>query len=342
MSATEITYRHCRPGDAPAILELYGSVFATPRTEGQWQWEYVDNPLGRHDVMLAFAGTRLIGHVAGVPLVFRHDTRCVNTTRLQHAVVHPDFHRRGDFTKTLARENIRRGRQPRRRSVFGESLARLTMELCRRGTDFVVAFPNDSSLPGFQRSGIYSHLVDIFPWTLPVSRASPNPTDLVIEVSDTARFTDADVACAEKLLEPFAICNHRDLRYLNWRYHPASGKQFTLVRAWRGGNLAGWTVAKPFPPERSIDLVECFLPPERALVASVLGSLADHFRADPVDRFSLWSLAHYPLHDSLRDLGFTADPRPTHVVIATLSDRCCTWSGETASYYFSMGDSDVY
>lgn len=342
MMAFEITYRPYRPGDAPKILELYQSVFATPRTDAQWRWEYLDNPIGRHDIMLAFAGDRLISHTGGVPLVFRHDTRRVHATRLQHAVVHPDFYRWGAFTKALARENARMAPESRRRTVFGEGLARLTDDLARHGVDFVLAFPNDNSLPGLLRAGDYVHLVDVFPWVLPLAAAAPTPTDLTIEISDAASFTVADVGCAEQLLTPFAICNRRDLDYLNWRYHPASGRHFTLVRVWRGGTLAGWIVAKPFPPQRSIDLVECFLPPERSLVAGVLGSLADHFRSAPADRFSIWSMEHYPLHRSLVDLGFTADPRPTHAAIATLSGRCSSRSRETDAYYLSMGDSDVY
>ena len=342
IASTDITYRGYRSGDAPQILGLYNSVFATPRTISQWEWEYADNPIDRRDILLAFAGERLIGHVGGIPMVFQHEEKAITTTRLQHAVVHPDFYRRSPFTKTLAQENSGTASNFRRRSVFGESLSQLTEHLSRSGVGFVFAFPNKNSLPRISRTEGYFHLVDIFRWVRSVSIAAPTPTGVTIEISEATHFDDTDIQCAERLLAPFAIFNRRDLNYLRWRYHPASGKRYALARVWRDGTLAGWAVAKPFLPERSIDLAECFLPPEKMLLASLLGALTENFRGAAADHFSVWSMEHYPLHQCLLDLGFTADPRPTHMMIATLSNRCSLHSREPDAYYLSMGDSDVY
>lgn len=319
----EITYRGLRTGDASQILDLYNAVFAESRTADQWWWEYAGNPAGHGEIMLAFAGPRLIGHVGGIPLRFRQGRQHVRMSRIQHALVHPDFQRRGVFTETLVR---------------------LTEKLAAEGADVAVAFPHDgrNSMPGFMRTGAFQHLFDVLPWERRFPLTVRIPPDLRIAIDDTAQFDIADVQCAERLLASCAICNRRDPGSLNWRYHPASGRRYAVSRVWRDEKLAGWVVVKPYAPARSLDLVECILPPEPELVSAVLGALAERFRGAAVDHFSVWSMEHYPLHACLIDLGFTAEPRPTHVVIATLSGRCATLATEPSAYYLAMGDSDVY
>lgn len=174
------------------------------------------------------------------------------------------------------------------------------------------------------------------PWSV-LSRS-----DFRISPKHEPRFDDDDVRCAERLLSPFTICNRRDRSYLNWRYHPAWGRQYTVARVWRQGSLVGWVVAKPYPPTGSLDLVECLLPAEAPLIADVLRALGRHFQGHEVTRVSTWSLPHHPLHTCLRNLGFNPEARPTHLIVATFSDRCSSRSFEPSAYYLAMGDSDVY
>ncbi len=323
VSAVEITFRDYRPGDERLILELYNGVFSGERTAEQWLWEFMDNPAGRFDILLAFSGERLIGHSAGVPLMFRHGGKIVQASRMQNAVIHPDFHRRGIFT---------------------EIFKRLTGQAASRGADFALALAHDArhSLTGAMRSGLYTNLFDILRWGRAIPPAAPMPAGTRVEITDRMRFGDEDILCAEKFLEPFAIYNRRDLSYLDWRFSPASGKRYTMARVWRDGRQVGWAVAKPYPPGRSIDLVELFLPTEPALIAAMLAALAEHFRGQVVDRMSVWSMEHYPLQACLLELGFAAEAGPTHILISQLSARCSPRSMESTAYYLAMGDSDVY
>lgn len=316
-----ILCRSAHPEDVPEILDLYNSVFATPRNANQWQWEFAENPWNRRHIVLGFAGKRLIGHMAGVPMGFRHEDRILRSARLQHAVVHPDYWGRGAFRRVIQE---------------------LDEQMAAGGVDFVYAFPNRNSLPAMLRTKRYRHVLDL----LPLERPLPlPPSDLAgtrVEISDRPHFDDDDVRCAERLLSPFAICNRRDRPYLNWRYHPASGRRYTVARAWRQGALVGWVVAKPYPPTASLDLVECILPAEAPLVADVLRALGRHFKGSEVTRVSTWSLPHQPMHACLRDLGFTTEPRPTHLIVGTLSAACSARSLEPSAYHLAMGDSDVY
>jgi len=319
----EITYRSFRPGDESQLLDLYNSVFAASRTAGQWWWEHADNPAGHGEIMLAFAGPRLIGHVGGIPLGFRQGRQHVRMSRIQHAVVHPDFQRRGVFTQTLVR---------------------LMEKLAAAGVDVAVAFPHDGrhSMPGIMRSGAFHHVFDMFRWVRRFPVTGRMPPDLHIVTDDHVRFDTADLRCAERLLASCAIRSRRDPACLNWRYHPASGRRYAVSRVWRDEQLAGWVVVKPYTPAGSLDLVECILPPEPELVSAVLGALAVRFRGAALDRFTVWSMEHYPLHACLTDLGFTAETRPTHVLTAPLSDRSSTSRIDPSAYYLAMGDSDVY
>lgn len=100
-------------------------------------------------------------------------------------------------------------------------------------------------------------------------------------------------------------------------------------------------MGKAYAAGGSIDVVELFVPPEGEVVIGVLRALADHFQGLPLDRFSLWSMPHYPLHASLTELGFVQDALATHFMYMALSDRCSSDCQRSASYYLAMGDSDV-
>lgn len=316
-------YRGFGTGDESQILDLYRHVFASSQTTAQWRWSYAENPLGRGEIVLALAGPLVIGHAAGVPLGFRQGQQAVRMSRIQHLMVHPNFRRRG---------------------VISEAVVQLTGRLAADGVDMLLGFTRDGrhSMPALLRIGAYRHAFDLLPWEGRFPAGGAIPPNVHVEFDDTVRFDDADVRCAERLLDSLAVCNRRDLQYLNWRYRRASGKRYTVVRVRRDGQLLGWAAVKPYAPTRSLDLVECVLPPEPSLMSALLQALADRFRGSEVDRFSLWSMEHYPLHPCLVDLGFTAEPRPTHVVIAMLSSRCAVLGSEPSAFYLSMGDSDVY
>ena len=317
-----VRYRPYRAGDEERILALYNAVFATSRTVAQWRWEYCENPQTRLDVVVAEADAILVGHSAAVPMTMRHDGGQIAGARVQNVFVHENFQRRG---------------------IFAETLVRLTRQLEAEAVDFVLTFPNDNSLPGFMRMGGYEHRFDVFSLALPLDRlGGAKSADCTIEIGSPASFRSADAAFAARRLAPFAIYNLRSLEYLRWRYHANSGRTYRVLRVSRSGEQVGLAVAKAYAAGGSLDLVEFLVAPEQTLVRTALAALAKHFAPQRLERLSLWSLAHDPLHACLREIGFVPQDRPTHVVTRTFSARCSRRCGEPQAYYLAMGDCDVY
>jgi len=317
-----ITYRPYRTGDEAQIVQLYNSVFPRPQSMDHWNWAYKKNPVGRMDIILAYEGENLISHSAGIPLVLNHEGRAVQASRIQNVLVQEGFRGRGVFTETLVK---------------------LTERLNQTDVDFVLTFPNENSLPGFKKTGLYTHLFDISQFHLD-SLIEPSKTsdELSFEVTDTQKFTSGDVECLEQYLKPFPIHTVRSHQYLEWRYSAASGNRYGLMRVFRRGKQCGGVVFKIFAAERSIDLLEFFLPNDEESIHSTLAALLKEHREQRLSAFNLWSMEYYPIHPFLMCLGFTKTERVTHVVYRCFSARCSTQAGSVPAYYLSMGDSDVF
>jgi GNAT superfamily N-acetyltransferase len=316
-----VHYRTYRAGDEAKILERYNAVFCKSRTLAEWRWEYQDNPGQRLDIVLAETPSDLVGHTAAVPLTMRHDGRDVAAARIENVFVDSTFQRRG---------------------IFLASLLRLTDRLAAE-VDYVITFPNDNSLPGFLRTGQYVHVCDIACFALPLAELrGSRSAECSIEIESAASLRVQDSEFAMRQLEAFAIHTTRSLEYLRWRYHPNSGRAYRVLRITRGGEQLGLAVAKAYPAARSLDLVEFLVMPEPALLNAVLAALAEAFAAQPLERVTLWSMPHYPMHGLLLDLGFAPETRVTHVLCKAFSARCSRRCGRPEAYYLAMGDSDVY
>ena len=316
-----IRYRAYRAGDEARILELYNAVFGKSHTVAEWRWEYRENPRRRLDIVVAEADSGLVSHAAAVPLTMRHDGLEVAAARIENVFVHPNFRRRG---------------------IFAETLLRLTNRLAAEAVDFVVTFPNDNSLPAFVQGGEYLHVCDIASMALPLAGLRSGPVECSLEIEDVPAFRAQDCEFAARQLADFAIYTERSLEYLRWRYHRNSGRAYRVLRIIRGGEQVGLAVAKAYAAGGSLDLVEFLLVPEAALMSAALRALAENFGAQRLERVALWSMPHYPLHDSLLDLGFTPESRATHVVCKAFSARCSRRGSRPEAYYLAMGDSDVY
>lgn len=318
----EIIYRAYRPGDERLIIELYNQEFSTPMTPESWRWEYLGNPAGRLDIVVAWVGDTLVGHCAAVPLLFRQNDRDIKATRMQNVLVHPEFQRRG---------------------IFFQTMHHLDEHLAQHSVDFVIGFPGDvrHSFAGLLKGG-YDHLFDLFPFTQRID-GLPGDDDgsLRASVEEQPRFEPGDVDCVDAHIGSYRLFNSRRLDYLNWRFGVGGPKHYALARVFRDDRQIGWALGKPYAAGGSIDVVELFVPPQERVIAAVLGALAGHYRSLPVERFTLWSMPHYPLHEPLTALGFRPDSPVTHFVAKGVSEQGFP-DGNPSSYYITMGDSDVY
>lgn len=317
----EIIYREFVAGDEQKILDLFNHVFNRNWSLPRWTWANKDNPNGHTYFELALNDQEIIGQSAAVPLSFNHEGKIMKTTRVQNVMVHPDFRKRGIFIKTLKD---------------------ITESLRKRGEDFIITFPNDSSFPAFMKAD-YSHLFDMFTYNLPIDSLEKNINqNLKFEISEEVVFNQKARDMISSHLTSFKIFNNRCLNYLNWRYHRNSTNKYALTKISRGDEQIGFAVCKPYFDGNSIDLVEFLVENNKNTIESTLNSIFDFYKKTDIKSFNLWSEEHYPMHPILLDLGFRKTEQATHVVYNSLSPRTSQQCDKIGSYYLSMGDSDVY
>jgi RimJ/RimL family protein N-acetyltransferase len=297
----DIIYRPYTDGDETAIVSLFNFVFNRNMVTPQWEWAYKKNPENRLDIILAFAGDKLVGQSASTPLRFCFKKNLVRSTRTQNVMVHPDFRGMGIFTETLKQ---------------------LTDYIYEKNLDLVVTFPNNNSIPTFIRKLDYHHLADIFTYTLPVS-ALPDigKNNLSITIDETIRFSESDRQFMLSCLCMYDVFNVRQPEYLHWRFSTESGKKYLMVRAFQGEQQVALVIFKYYSDGRSVDLVEFFAEPNKTFITIVLTAIRDYFSKSDngIESLNIWLFPHYHFYPILREIGFEKSTFSTHVVTKSFS-----------------------
>jgi hypothetical protein len=129
---------------------------------------------------------------------------------------------------------------------------------------------------------------------------------------------------------------------MRWRWDRRSGNQYSLTRAYDDDRLAGLAICKLYSEGRSIDLVDLFADDDRKVVTSSLTAIREYYGRVDIAAFEIWSMEHYPLHQTLLSCGFRKSGFSTGVFYKGVSSKCPEECEEITSYYLSMADSDVY
>ncbi len=220
-SANELEIRPATEDDTPAILDLVRVALGEGprRTAAYWEWKHVHNPFGESPTLLALDEERVVGLRTFMRWRWQAGTRTVDTVRAVDTAVHPDYRRKGLFS-------------------------RLTLGLIKQvetdGTAFVFNTPNRISLAGYRRLG----------WNAP-SRApvmlKVRPSSLLGLLASVSRRPSASpdlessTLAAEfpavRLSELATRVRPRDSRlrtpvdehFLNWRYRDIPGLQYDVL-----------------------------------------------------------------------------------------------------------------
>ena len=270
-----------QPGDERDVLELFNREFHQDRSMAHWKWKFLENPYGGpfHVLARRRSDGKLCGNHIVMPFPLNQDGRKLIGCHSLDLVVDRDYRGQGIFEKTGG----------------------ACMDRCRdAGVSAVVAFPNQSSYPGFVRTLGWRRITFLKRWTYPLNRArklrSPAlvalasaPIDAMARIGVAAlrranpgaglRFTLERQAPADydllwralASLEVFSLWKDRE--YLQWRYasHPDQEYQFASLRdgdtlvAEAVIGLVGTTlwIAELFARDRSLEHA-------RALVAQLL------------------------------------------------------------------------
>jgi hypothetical protein len=108
----------------------------------------------------------------------------------------------------------------------------------------------------------------------------------------------------------------RDCAYLNWRYGTNPQGPFTILRALRKGEMAGylvWKTAGSKPGERSGCVMDLLTLPDADIAGALLHRVIGDALRDRLDNVKIAMLNHRPEWDFLRRQGFVEKSAPLNV-----------------------------
>lgn len=258
--------RYYQLGDESKIQDLFRLVFKKEmgKTESKkhWEWEYIKNPGGRGEILLAVDEEQIAGHYAVTPQRMKfHDNRLMATLSLD-TMVHPDY---------------------RGQKMFTILASRLYEDLGKKGMPITYGFPNENSIHGILSSLNWTEIS-----TMPVLQKTIE-TEKVVSRAIKAKFVGkiASVFLKSKRLtemplsrgddwivgkidtfdEEFdavfdqgsadiKVITIRDSKYLNWRFIEKPENDYECFCISRAGKKYGYIVLKI---EEKFDLTSGFI-----------------------------------------------------------------------------------
>ena len=229
------------------LENLFNLSFGSKIHKGFWEWKYVLNPIGEGLTAVAKDNGKIVGARPYIPFQMWVNNSKVKTLNGGDGMVHPDYQRRGIFTKMT-------------QSAF----ERYT----NSGYSFMIGFPNQQSAPGGLKIG-YKILAYIETLFYPLNTGKLISTKLDIkyipdimgflykklflsmpkldvlpeefefmtfsEYSDELRYVD-------ELRDKSSIDIVRSEEYLKWRFDQHPKHKYKYIIAKKNGQLYGYAV----------------------------------------------------------------------------------------------------
>ena len=139
-------------GDEKQIIQLFEEVFKKPmgKTESirHWNWEYINNPNGRIEILLATDKKKIVGHYAVIPVKMKIKDEVYITSLSLDTMTHKYYRGTGIFP-TLA--------------------SKLYKELGESGINITYGFPNEYSINGFVKKLDWFEISSVPIYILPLN-----------------------------------------------------------------------------------------------------------------------------------------------------------------------------
>ena len=323
--------RSYQPGDEAAILELFARSFHQPRTVDHWRWKYAANPYGNERISEAFtADGRLVGHYAGYPVLFRHESNAAQA------------HQIGDTMTDASVRHIGRGPT----SILGRTALHFYVNFCETRVAFNYGF-NVANIQKFSLRFLRSDRV--VPVDYRVRDLIRDPLDklsraerwlrgirLQLVTSATAEWD----ALFARVAPHYRFLVQRDSSWVNWRYLQCPDVRYGVVAIRKWHRLTGWVVFRI--RDGKLVIGDALIEPDQAEgFEAAVRHLAAVYSVSAVEG---WFPPRPAWFGSVLDaLRFQAAPEPQD-----LSVMCVPFLMTDAveqmreSLYYTMGDSDLF
>lgn len=267
----DLTVRRAQPEDKGELLGLVAESFgedASVWNESYWCWKHELNPFGPSYALVAEAGGRPVGLRMFLRWRLESGATSVEAVRAVDTVTHPDFRRRGIFSR-LTREALR---------LAGEDGVRLVFNT-----------PNPRSRAGYLQMGwqdvgrVPLMLCPLRPLRLllpdaaapePDLKAFPTAGDLLASGPEPERFR----------IDDRRLHTRRTRSYLDWRYRQIPDRHYHALWERRGTGAAALCFhGRRRRGRREVTLSEVLLTPDRSgrrLARELLDRLVREVDAD--------------------------------------------------------------
>lgn len=306
-----------KDGDESRIAYLFERVFGRSISEEWWRWRYLDNPVDRPRIMLAWDGDALAGHYAVSPFRLRIGEEVKLAALSMTTMTDPDYQGQG---------------------LFPRLAEALYSEIARDGFACVVGFPNYRiHVPRIEKLG-WHDIVAIH--NLRVCRQNVRSGKADGKwVYESGAPKPADAECVPR--EPtFTVRVAWDAASWMWRIASGSGQDYRVLRVRNASKEAerAAVVWKTYAND-SIDVVH-FAATSSSALSAAIGKLCENTFNGTFEAINVWSSLHDPLHRVFESLGFRATAPVTYFGGRVFSAMPATLSPE--KWRLTMLTSDVY
>jgi hypothetical protein len=309
----ELKVRPIEQGDLQRLADFHHEAYGVASTPELWNWKYFQNPAGKHFMVIALDGERIVARMGGVPYAMVFDDEEMVFLQALDINILPSYRDGGTFVSltVTVRELIS--------TQFGPDIAEFgfgNKRVCDAATRWISFSPPTqvSYLVKMIAPGAYLHD------RLRLPRLSRQPIegetslpDFPAERSEEGfsfreinefdkRFDDLWERCIRE-----RIMVIRNQRYLQWRYAQCPTGRYRIIVAERDGRLEACLVIQPRTRKGAVrvQIVDFFSSEEGiGALLPLLKTVTRWLKGTSVVSINCWMPQHSPYYPIFKKCDF--------------------------------------
>lgn len=281
--------RPFNPDDIEGLVELFAASFQAEVTAEYFRWKYLSNPAGQAEAMLAIEGERIVGFYGMIPEVYAIDGEDWRVHQSMDTMTHPDFQRRGLFTR-----------------LAGECYAAIQ---AKAGYLLGVGFPGETSHRGFTEKLQWSTVMEL-PYHFtnrPLQRLGKSQKHARFELQCIKHFNDRHAHLFRAYCTGTGIERVMSSSVANWQFIERPNSAFECFEVSDGSSIVAIACLKLDEDKRSF-LQALFLHPEADGSAVLRAVVSDAFQRHKSGQMYTFAAGNRQMGEALRSAGFMVNP----------------------------------
>lgn len=318
MSALE--FRPYKYGDEEHILSLFEKAYKRKLSKEYWRWRFLNNPMGRGVIELAWDGSVLVGH---------------------YALSRIDMNVYGSAMKTGLSGTTMTSPGYRGMNIFSVLGKRCYKRFQEQGGKFVWGFPNN--LIHRSRSEKLGW-VDIYEIPMLCQKTKDIKThgkygdNVIVVTTFDNRFNEL----WNRVRDDHRVITIRNASFLNWRYieNPLSNK-YIFIAYVDNNAVLGYVVLNKF--NNRLQVIDILFENHEEIWIGLFNRIIEIAFQEELEYITLWFNVSHPFHHYLERLGFV-NTQPIFYLGGKLlnSDVILNNIYDYRYWYISSGDSDIF